>query len=166
LVLIANLLKSWFISPLTNCQGENHKRYWKYTFARKLFIIYVFDTVLGKRITSLLFSFFYLFLIKILLYWAYIVIFTKVLTIYHCWIHTLHPPSFSFILFFSYSWNSFNMSHFSIFIHEYIIFPLHSPSYILSLYLPLQLVPIPIRDQFYLPVLCFWKKKVIFVCLR
>jgi hypothetical protein len=28
------------------------------------------------------------------------------------------------------------VSHFSIFIHEYIIFPLHSPFYTLCLYLP------------------------------
>jgi hypothetical protein len=41
------------------------------------------------------------------------VTFTKVLTIYHSWIHPLHhssyPPSF-------HSWNSFNRSHFSIYI--------------------------------------------------
>jgi hypothetical protein len=34
------------------------------------------------------------------------------------------------------SWNSFSKSHFSIFIHEYIMFPPYSPSYILSLYSP------------------------------
>jgi hypothetical protein len=35
------------------------------------------------------------------------------------------PSSFSFIS--SLSWNSFNRSHFSILIHEYIVFPPHSP---------------------------------------
>jgi hypothetical protein len=34
----------------------------------------------------------------------------------------LYPPS-------PYSWNSFNMSHFSIFIHEYMIFSQLSSSY-------------------------------------
>jgi hypothetical protein len=34
------------------------------------------------------------------------------------------------------SWNSFNRSHFSIFIHEYILFPSCSPSYTLSLHPP------------------------------
>jgi hypothetical protein len=42
-------------------------------------------------------------------------------------------PSFSFIPSIP---GSFNRSHFSIFIHEYIKFPLHSPSYTLSLYPP------------------------------
>jgi hypothetical protein len=46
------------------------------------------------------------------------------------------PPSLSFIPSSLHSWNSFSMSHFSISIHEYIVFPLHSPSYTLSLYLP------------------------------
>jgi hypothetical protein len=32
------------------------------------------------------------------------------------------------------SWNGFNRPHFSIFIHEYIIFSPHSPSHTLSLY--------------------------------
>jgi hypothetical protein len=56
---------------------------------------------------------------------CYIVTFTKVLTIYQ-----LNSPSPSF------SFMPFNRTHFSIFIHEYIIFLLHSPSYTLSLYLP------------------------------
>jgi hypothetical protein len=44
------------------------------------------------------------------------------------------PPSFSFIPHLPHSWNSFNRSHFSIFIYEYI-FPPYSPSYALSLHL-------------------------------
>jgi hypothetical protein len=45
------------------------------------------------------------------------------------------------------SWNSFNTSHFSIFIYEYIIFLPYSPSYTLSLYPPpLPQVPIPRQD--------------------
>jgi hypothetical protein len=66
-----------------------------------------------------------------LLYEGYIVTFTKVLTICHSWIHPLHhsplSPSHHF-------WNSFSRSHFSIFIHEYIVFPLYSPSYTFSLW--------------------------------
>jgi hypothetical protein len=57
--------------------------------------------------------------------------FTKVLTIYHILIHPLHHSPLSPSC---YSWDSFNRSRFSIFIHEYIIFLLHSSSYILSLY--------------------------------
>jgi hypothetical protein len=41
------------------------------------------------------------------------------------------------------SWNSFNKSHFSIYIHMCIIFSQYSPSHPLSLYLPLPLVPTP-----------------------
>jgi hypothetical protein len=82
------------------------------------------------------------------------VTFTKALTIYHSWIHPLHhsliPP-------FPHSWNSFNLSHFSIFIHEYIIFPLYSPSYTLFLYLPSPIVTIPRQDLFHLPFSIFEK---------
>jgi hypothetical protein len=42
----------------------------------------------------------------------------------------LYPPSF-------HSWNSFYSSHFSIYLHKYIIFPPHSPSFTLHLYPPL-----------------------------
>jgi hypothetical protein len=58
----------------------------------------------------------------LLLYWRCTVTFTKVFAIYHSWIHPLSSFSFSLP-----SWNSFNRSHFSIFIHEYIIFPPYSP---------------------------------------
>jgi hypothetical protein len=61
------------------------------------------------------------------------VTFTKVLTVYHSWIHPLHHSLLSSL---THYWNSFNVSHFSICIQKYIIFPLHSPSYILSLYPP------------------------------
>jgi hypothetical protein len=61
---------------------------------------------------------------------------TKVLTIYiiyHSWIHPSiilpYPP-------FPRSWNSFNSSHFSMYIHVYKIFPPYSHSNTLSLYLP------------------------------
>jgi hypothetical protein len=36
----------------------------------------------------------------------------------------------------THSWNSSNRPHFSIFIHEYMIFPPYLPFYTLSLYLP------------------------------
>jgi hypothetical protein len=39
----------------------------------------------------------------------------------------LYPPSF-------HSWNSFNRSHFSTYIHVYRIFPTYLPCYLLSLY--------------------------------
>jgi hypothetical protein len=76
-------------------------------------------------------SYFSLFIIISLLYWWHIVTFTKVLTIYHSWIH---PPHHSPLFSSPHSWNSFSRSHFSIFIHEYVIFPPHSPSYTLSLF--------------------------------
>jgi hypothetical protein len=60
------------------------------------------------------------------------VAFTKVLTIYQ--IHTLEftPPHHS-PLSLSHSWNSFNRSHFSIYIHVYTVFAPYSQSYTLSL---------------------------------
>jgi hypothetical protein len=66
---------------------------------------------------------FYLFLndifIILLLYWECIVTFTKVLTIYHSWIHFLHltplPRPHSYF----------------IFPFAYVVFPLYSPSYTL-----------------------------------
>jgi hypothetical protein len=39
-----------------------------------------------------------------------------------------YPSSFSIVSPPPHSWNSFNMSLFSIFVHEYIVFPSHSPS--------------------------------------
>jgi hypothetical protein len=72
-----------------------------------------------------------------------------------------HSPFYLF----PHSWNSFNRSHFSIFIHECI-----NISTILLLY-PFFIsflfpqVPIPRQELFYLPALWFWKKD-IFICLR
>jgi hypothetical protein len=83
-------------------------------------------------------------------------------------ISQLTPP-FTIILYCSHphSWNSFDRSHFSIFIHEHIIFPLYSPSYTFCLQPPPTpaLVPTPRQELFYIPILCFWKKD-IFVCIR
>jgi hypothetical protein len=64
----------------------------------------------------------------LLLYLGYIVTFTKVLIIVELIpsIVLLYLPS-------PHSWNSFKMSHFSIFIHEYIIFLVHSDSFTFSL---------------------------------
>jgi hypothetical protein len=56
---------------------------------------------------------------------------TKVFTIYHSWANPLHRPLFPL----PHSWNSF-MSHFSIFKHKYILFPLPSPSCTIFLYSP------------------------------
>jgi hypothetical protein len=62
----------------------------------------------------------------LLLCWGYIVAFTKVLTIYqkcHSWIQfLLHSPLSPL----THSWNSFNRSHFSIYIHVYTVFALFS----------------------------------------
>jgi hypothetical protein len=60
---------------------------------------------------------------------GYIMAFTKVLImyqIYHTWIHCLHySPLFPL----PHSWNSFNRSHFSIYIYVYPVFVPYSPSY-------------------------------------
>jgi hypothetical protein len=48
----------------------------------------------------------------------------------------VHPLHHSPLPLFPHSWNNFNRSHFSIFIHDYIIFLPHSLFYTLSLYLP------------------------------
>jgi hypothetical protein len=80
-------------------------------------------------LTTLYVSFCLFVYVILLLYWGYIVTFTKFLQ-YMIVAFTL--SSFSFIPLLPHSWNSFNRSHFSIFIHEYIIFLLYSPSYTLS----------------------------------
>jgi hypothetical protein len=49
------------------------------------------------------------------------------------------------------SWNSFNRSHFSIYLHVYIVFPPFLPSYTLSLYLPLSYWSIFLE-------ISFWRK--------
>jgi hypothetical protein len=79
------------------------------------------------------------------------------------------PLSFSFIILYLHSWNSFNRSHFSIFIHVYTVFALCSPSYTLSLHHP----PLhtatnpPDRTNFAFLFSVFIKEKNdIFVCLR
>jgi hypothetical protein len=81
---------------------------------------YIFLFIFWHRLSSMIFSFF----IILLFYWEHLwLTFTKVLTIYHSWIQSLHhSPLFSC----PHSWNSFSMSHLCIFIHEYIIFPLYS----------------------------------------
>jgi hypothetical protein len=60
------------------------------------------------------------------------------------------------------SWNSFNRSHFSIFIYEYVIFPPYSPFYTFFLYFP--------PSYWYEPPVTSWslflKKKDIFVHIR
>jgi hypothetical protein len=56
--------------------------------------------------------------------------------------------------------NNFNRSHFSIFIHEYIIFPPYSPPTYIFISSPLSLVPTPRQDLFYFLSSVFEKKKV------
>jgi hypothetical protein len=73
-----------------------------------------------------------------------------------------HSPLSSF----PHSWNGFNRSHFSVFIHEYRIFLPYSCSYTLSLCPPPSYWnQSPRQDPFYLPGLHFWKRDS-FVCLR
>jgi hypothetical protein len=73
----------------------------------------------------------FLYFIFVILCWECIVTFTKSLAIYHGWTHPFqHSPLSSF-----HSWNSFNWSHFSIYIHVYRIFPPYSSSKPLSLYI-------------------------------
>jgi hypothetical protein len=67
----------------------------------------------------------------LLLYSGCIVTFMKVLTIHHSWIHPLHhSPLFPL----PHSCNTFNRSHFSIYIHVYVIFPAYSPAYTFFVY--------------------------------
>jgi hypothetical protein len=67
----------------------------------------------------------------------------------------LYPP-------FPHSWNGFNRSHFSIFIQEYIVFPLYSSShpFLIS---PPTLVPTPERTCFTFLFSVFEKRRF---CLR
>jgi hypothetical protein len=72
----------------------------------------------------------------------------------------LAPSTIFFYLLSPHFWNNFNMSHFSIFIHEYIIFPLYWASHTPSLYpFPCHWYPSPRQNVFYFTVFCFWKKK-------
>jgi hypothetical protein len=88
-----------------------------------------------------LFSFLKIVII-LLLYWGYTVTFTKVLIIYHSLIHPLHHSPLSSPTPFL---DSFIRSHFSIFIHEYIIFIPYESSYTLSLYTPTHWFQLPDR---------------------
>jgi hypothetical protein len=73
------------------------------------------------------------------------------------------PPSFYFTSL-PHSWNSFNRSNFSIYIHMYIIFLPYLPSYMLSLYPPpSHWYQFPRLDLFCRPSLCFYKIKMTFL---
>jgi hypothetical protein len=96
------------------------------------------------------------------LYWGYNGTFTEVRTIYHSWINPLHHSPLSP---FSHSWNSFNRSYFSIYIHVYIIFPPYLSSYILFLYpSPPTSTNLPDKTCFaFLFCFCKKKKKIIII---
>jgi hypothetical protein len=102
--------------------------------SRKEFVQFLKTAQFLLCITTSLRLCFFFFLFLLLLYWGYIVTFTKVLITYHSWIHPLHhsplsPPP-------PHSWNSFNRSHFSIYRHEYIILSPYSPSCTILPHLP------------------------------
>jgi hypothetical protein len=84
-----------------------------------------------------------------------IVTFTKVLTIYHSWIH---PPPFSFILPPPIPGivSAQLIFHFHSWVHNILPYSPHSP---FPYVLPLPLVPTPRQDLFYHPVLHFYFKK-------
>jgi hypothetical protein len=119
--------------------------------------------------------FFKLSFLKLLLYWGtFFVTFTKIIILfYHFYItymcihylshlSTTKIPKIyilihsSIILFYSNSWNTFRRSHFSIFIHEYVIFPPYSPSHTLS---PTHWHQPKDRNCFTFLFSCFWKKR-------
>jgi hypothetical protein len=92
--------------------------------------------------------------------------FTKVLTmyqIYHTWIHPLHHSSLSSSAHF---WNSFNRSHFPIYIHLYIVFAPSSPPSPFPHFSPHNgtNTSTPRQNLLCLPVLWFCKRKTM-ICL-
>jgi hypothetical protein len=109
-------VEEWILSFT---QGFNQ---WIWNISKNLYIFFI----VGQSTLSLHILFVdHLFIITLLFYLGYIVTFPEVLTTYHIWIHLL---SHSLLHLLPHSWNSFNMSYFSIFIHEHIIFPkLHLP---------------------------------------
>jgi hypothetical protein len=95
----------------------------------------------AESINNLMVHFIY-FLIILLLHSQYTVTFTKVFTIYHSWTHPLHHSPLTSLSPFL---NSFNESHFSTFIHEYIIFyHIHPP------------IPFPLPSHWYQPLERVW----------
>jgi hypothetical protein len=90
--------------------------------------------------------------------WGYIVAFNKVLTLYHSWIHSLHHSPLLPLSPFLEQYKS----HFSIFIHEYIIFTSCSPFYTPFLTLPTNSNP---HIETVLTFLfCFQKKRHCCLC--
>jgi hypothetical protein len=109
----------------------------------------------------LLFIHLIIFIITLLLYLGYIVTFTKVLTIYHSWIHPLHrsplsPPPIPGIV------SAGLIFHFHIWVHN---IPTIFTSYTLSLYPP-PLTGANLKTRTVLPSCSLFLKKDIFVCLR
>jgi hypothetical protein len=119
-------------------------------------LVYFLWTVYYERIYCRSSSYLNFTLFLLLLYWGYIVTFTKVITTDHSWIHhsivLLSPSS-------PHSWNNFSRSHFFI----YMIFLHWSTWYSLSYTLSLYPLPshwyLPRQDLFCFPVPCFCKKK-------
>jgi hypothetical protein len=87
--------------------------------------------------------------------WGTLWHFTNFLTINHSWI--CPPPLFLF----PYSWNSFNRSYFSIYIHVYRIFPHYSPSNPFSLYPPPTTGTQSLNRTCFAFCSLFFKKKIV-----
>jgi hypothetical protein len=97
--------------------------------------------------------------IFLLLYWGYIVAFTKVLTMYHSWIHSFHHSPLSPLPSFL-TQNKINRSYFSIYIHVYTVFAPYSPSHTPSPHpLPSHWYQSLRQDLLCPPVLQFYKRK-------
>jgi hypothetical protein len=86
---------------------------------------------------SLKFDIFYFLFVSIVVSWVHCGIYKSSYTISNISYFNSSPPSFPFNFHSPHSWNSFNRSHFSIYIHVYtVFFVLYSPSYILFPHAP------------------------------
>jgi hypothetical protein len=122
------------------------------------------DTILHKIIENVpnLLKYFILLFMILLVYNSctkgYIGIFTYIYIWYLSWIYPLHQFSLSLP-----SKNNFNRFHSFIFIYGYKIYPPYSPSFPLSLCLPLPLVSTPRKDLYFPPALHFFFIKCILI---
>jgi hypothetical protein len=102
------------------------------------FHLKVISEIVGLRVCSCFF--FFLKNLSLYIYFSFLLLFWVRVNcgIYKCSYNISNisclnslPPPFSFIASCPHSWNSFNRSHFSIYIHMYTEFVLYSPSHTL-----------------------------------